>query len=94
MTDHIEPAKIVHLAKILVHINSVKSAAEPRQHQPIEQAIRNHCERRRVSADIIWPETAPYPRLKYRIRNLRRLSRYLFQRGIGQTFLRPACDQF
>ena len=57
----------MHLAKILVHINSVKSAAEPKQHQPIEQAIRNHCERRHVSADIIWPETAPYPRLKYRI---------------------------
>jgi GT2 family glycosyltransferase len=67
IVDHIEPAKIVHLAKILVHINSVKSAAEPRQHQPFEQAIRNHCERRHVSADIIWPETAPYPRLKYRI---------------------------
>jgi O-antigen biosynthesis protein len=67
IVDHFEPAKIVHLAKILVHINSEKAAAEPKQHQPIEQAIRNHCERRHVRADIIWPETAPYPRLKYRI---------------------------
>src|SRR5262249_54753925 len=67
MVDHIEPAKIVHLAKILVHINSVAAVAEPDQRQSIEQAIRNHCERRHLNADIIWPKTEPYPRLKYRI---------------------------
>jgi GT2 family glycosyltransferase len=67
IVDYIGPAKIVHLAKILVHINSVKSAVEPKQRRLIEQAIRNHCERRHLSADIIWPETAAYPRLKYRI---------------------------
>jgi len=68
IVDRIEPAKIVHLAKILVHVNRSAAEAELTQRRPIERAIRNHCVRRDVNADIVWPETEPYPRLKYRIR--------------------------
>jgi GT2 family glycosyltransferase len=66
IVDRIEPAKIVHLAKILVHVSRSAAVAEPTQRRQIERAIRNHCVRRDVNADIAWPETEPYPRLKYR----------------------------
>jgi O-antigen biosynthesis protein len=67
IVDRIEPAKIVHLAKILVHINSSAGEVGPSPRQPIEQTIRSHCARRDVNADIIWPEKESCPRLKYRV---------------------------
>jgi O-antigen biosynthesis protein len=67
IVDCIEPAKIVHLAKILVHINSSAAVVASLPRQPIKQIIRGHCVRRNVNADIIWPEKEPCPRLKYRI---------------------------
>jgi O-antigen biosynthesis protein len=66
IVDRVDPAQIVHLAKILVHIDSSVAVAEPPR-QPIEQTIRSRCVRRNVRADVIWSETEPYPRLKYRI---------------------------
>ena len=67
IVDCIEPAKIVHLAKILVHINRSTAVPEPTERRAIKQAIHNHCVRRDAHADIVWPETEPYPRLRYRV---------------------------
>ena len=67
--DCIEPDKIVHLAKVLLHTSAKdpsEIAARSRR-STVEKAIRDHCERRNLNAEIVWPETTSQPRLLYRI---------------------------
>jgi GT2 family glycosyltransferase len=65
----IEPDKIVHLAKVLVHTRAKDPSeiATPSQRRTVEKAIRDHCERRNLNTEIVWPESASQPRLLYRI---------------------------
>ena len=67
IVDRIEPAKIIHLAQVLVHAAQRSATPETAGRAPIERAIRDHCVRRRVPADVVWADDAAAPRLKYRV---------------------------
>jgi O-antigen biosynthesis protein len=69
IVDSIEPNKILHLAKILAHTpvtGPSDNMIVPNRKQ-VERVILDHCTRRNLSGDILWPEMDGRPRLKYRI---------------------------
>ncbi len=67
--DRIAPSTIVHLAKILVHTSAElpPEMLSQKARAPVEDTIRDHCLRRNLNADVVWPEAAAQPRLRYRI---------------------------
>jgi O-antigen biosynthesis protein len=65
--DRIEPDKIIHLAKILVHTMPDLVTAETSVRTSIARVVSEHCARQHLLADVLWTDDAATPRLKYRV---------------------------
>jgi O-antigen biosynthesis protein len=67
--DRIEPNKIIHLAKILAHmpVRESPEATIEQNRESVARAIGDHCARRHLNADVVWPGKSITPRLRYRI---------------------------
>jgi GT2 family glycosyltransferase len=68
VVDAIESDRIVHLAKVLIHIDAERPGGRAIQSRAVaERAIRGRCARSKMNAQVVWHDIYVQPRLKWSI---------------------------
>jgi hypothetical protein len=67
LTGRVDPQTIVHLAKVLVSLAADRGRVEPDERTVRDRMLRDHVERCRSPAELVWPRNAALPRLRYHV---------------------------